>query len=40
MDDVNTNDLTYEYQVRVYRKDSPPGAAPVAVSGSIVNAYN
>jgi hypothetical protein len=40
MDDLNTNDLTYTYQVRVYKKGSPPGSAPVTVTGSIVNAFN
>ncbi len=40
MDDLNTNDLTYTYDVRVYRKGSPPGSTPVTVSGSIVNAFN
>ena len=40
MDDLNTNNLTYTYQVRVYRKGSPPGTTPVTASGSIVNAIN
>jgi hypothetical protein len=40
MDDLNTNDLTYTYQVRVYRKGSPPGSAPVTATGSIVNSFN
>jgi hypothetical protein len=40
MDDLNTNDLTYTYQVRVYRKGSPPDSAPVTATGSIVNSFN
>ncbi len=39
MDNLNTNDLTYTYEVRVYKKGSPPGSAPVTASGSIVNAF-
>jgi hypothetical protein len=37
MDDLNTNNVTYTYEVRVYKKGSPPGSTPVTVSGSIVN---
>ncbi len=40
MDDLNTNNLTYTYQVRVYKKGSPPGSTPVTASGSIVNSFN
>ena len=40
MDDLNTNDLVYTYEVRVYKKGSPPGTAPVVASGSIANAFN
>ena len=40
LDDRNTNDLPYTYEVRVYKKGTPPGTAPVAVSGSVKNAFN
>jgi hypothetical protein len=40
LDDRNTNDLAYTYEVRVYKKGSPPGTAPVVVSGSVKNAFN
>ncbi len=36
MDDLNTNSLTYTYELRVYRKGSP---TPVTTTGSIVNSY-
>lgn len=39
LDDLNTNDLTYTYDVRVYRKGQP-GAAPLVTRGSIVNLFN
>ena len=37
MDDLNTNSLTYTYELRVYRKGSP---TPITSTGSIVNANN
>jgi len=40
MDDLNTNDLTYTYEIRVYKKGAPPGTAPVVANGTIVNAFN
>jgi hypothetical protein len=41
LDDLNTNDLSYTYEVRAYRKGSPAGTPPVVVSGSVVkNAFN
>ena len=40
LDDRNTNDLAYTYEVRVYKKGTPPGTAPVAVSGSVKNTFN
>ena len=40
VDDLNTNSLTYEYDVRVYKKGSPPGSTPLVSSGTVVNAAN
>jgi hypothetical protein len=40
LDDLNTNDLTYTYEVRVYRRGSPPDATPVVLKGTIVNSFN
>jgi hypothetical protein len=40
LDDLNTNDLTYTYEVRVYKKGSPADAAPIVAKGTIVNAVN
>jgi len=41
LDNLNTNDLTYTYEVRVYKKGSPTGTPPVVASGSIVkNSFN
>jgi hypothetical protein len=40
LDDLNTNDLTYTYEVRVYRTGSPPDAAPITATGSVINAFN
>ena len=37
LDNLNTNGLTYTYEVRVYKKGAP-GTAPVVMRGSIVNA--
>ena len=38
LDDLNNNDLTYNYELRVYRKGST--AAPIVTRGSIVNSFN
>ena len=40
LDNLNTNDLTYTYELRVYKKNAPSGTAPVIARGSIVNSYN
>ena len=40
LDDLNTNDLTYTYEVRVYKKGSPPGTASAVAKGTIVNSFN
>ncbi len=40
LDNLNTSGLTYTYQVRVYKKGSSPGTAPVTLDGSIVNPAN
>lgn len=40
LDDVNTTNLPYTYQVRVYKKGSPPDSTPIVVNGTIVNASN
>ena len=37
-DDLNTTALTYDYQVRVYKKGSPAGSAPLVSNGTVVNA--
>jgi len=37
MDDLNTNNLTYAYELRVYKKGSP---TPVTATGTIVNSFN
>jgi hypothetical protein len=39
-DDLNTTDLVYTYQLRVYKKGSPPDAVPLVVSGTIANSVN
>ncbi len=36
-DDLNTNGLTYGYEVRVYKKGSPVGSTPLVSSGTVVN---
>ncbi len=33
-------DLVYTYQLRVYKKGSPPDAVPLVVSGTIANSVN
>ena len=38
LDNLNNSGLTYTYEVRVYKKGSPPVTAPVTLSGSVVNA--
>jgi len=38
LDDHNNNDLTYEYELRVYRKGST--APPIDTRGSVVNSFN
>ena len=40
MDDLNTTDLAYTYQLRVYKKGSPPDAVPLVASGTITNSVN
>ena len=40
MDDLNTTALVYTYQLRVYKKGSPPDAAPLVASGTIANSVN
>jgi hypothetical protein len=40
LDNLNTNDLTYTYEVRVFKKGAPPNTDPVIVRGTIVNVYN
>ena len=37
-DDFNNNSLTYDYELRVYKKGAPAGSQPLVSSGSIVNA--
>ena len=37
LDDMNTNSLTYTYDIRVYKKGSP---TPVTTTGVIVNSNN
>lgn len=39
LDDLNTDNLTYTYEVRVYRKGAPD-TAPLVARGSIVNVSN
>ena len=39
-DDLNTTDLVYTYQLRVYKKGSPPDAVPLVVSGTVANSVN
>lgn len=39
-DDLNTTDLVYTYQLRVYKKGSPPNAVPLVASGTIANSVN
>jgi hypothetical protein len=40
-DDLNNNSLTYNYEVRVYKKGAPPGTLPVVGTGAvIVNSFN
>lgn len=39
-DDLNTTDLVYTYQLRVYKKGSPPDAVPLVASGTIANSVN
>ena len=36
-DNLNNNNLTYDYEIRVYKKGSPAGSAPITSSGTIVN---
>ena len=40
LDGLNKNNTTYTYEVRVYRKGSPPNAAPLVARGTVVNAVN
>ena len=37
-DDLNNNSLTFDYEIRVYKKGSPMGSAPLVSTGSVVNA--
>lgn len=37
IDDLNTNNLPYAYELRVYKKGSP---TPITASGTIVNSFN
>ena len=37
LDDLNKNNLTYTYEVRVYRKGAPADAPPLVASGTVVN---
>ena len=39
-DDLNTTDLVYTYQLRVYKKGSSPDAVPLVVSGTVANSVN
>lgn len=37
-DNPNKDSLTYDYQVRVYKKGSPAGSTPLVSNGTVVNA--
>ncbi len=37
-DDFNSNSLTFDYEVRVYKKGTPMGSTPLMSTGSVVNA--
>jgi hypothetical protein len=37
-DNLNSNALTYDFIVRVYKKGAPAGSTPIVSSGSVVNA--
>jgi hypothetical protein len=39
-DDLNTNALTYDFELRVYKKGSPAGSTPLVSNGVVVNAAN
>ena len=40
LDALNRSNLTYAYEVRVYRKGTPADAAPLVARGTVVNAVN
>jgi hypothetical protein len=37
-DDLNTTTLSYEYEIRVYKKGAPAGSTPLMATGVVVNA--
>lgn len=39
-DDLNGSAMTFSYEIRVYKKGSPTGSAPLVSTGSVVNAGN
>ena len=40
LDALNRSNLTYAYEVRVYRKGTPADATPLIARGTVVNAVN
>ena len=40
LDGLNKNNTSYPYEVRVYRKGSPPNATPLVARGTVVNSTN
>jgi hypothetical protein len=37
-DDLNTTTMTYNYEIRVYKKGAPAGSTPLISTGTVVNA--